>query len=185
MLAAIDAAQQSVALSTYIFDNDRAGALFADALERAVKRGVEVRVIIDAVGARYTFPSIVSRLQHAGVPVARFLPTLLPGRFAYSNLRSHRKILVVDGRIGFTGGLNIREGHDARFHPKHPIRGSSLPHRRPGRGTTAGSICRRLVLLRRGSAEQRDLVSAARSRAAMRWLAGSQPAPTTIWTSCD
>ena len=121
MLAAIEGAQRSVAMCTYIFDNDRAGAEFADALARAVNRGVEVRLIIDAVGSRYTFPSIVGRLQRSGVPVARFLPTLVPGRFAYANLRSHRKILVVDGKLGFTGGLNIREGHDARFNPRHPI----------------------------------------------------------------
>jgi cardiolipin synthase A/B len=121
MIEAIDKAEQSVGLASYIFDNDRAGAMFADALERAVERGVEVRVMIDAVGARYSFPSIVGRLRRSGVPVARFLPTLMPGRFAYANLRSHRKILTVDGRIGFTGGLNIREGHDARFNPKHPI----------------------------------------------------------------
>ncbi len=121
MLEAIDKAEHSVALSTYIFDNDRAGALFADALERAVVRGVEVRVIIDAVGSRYTFPSIVGNLQQRGIRVERFLPTLVPARFSYSNLRSHRKILVIDGRVGFTGGLNIREGHDARFNPTHPI----------------------------------------------------------------
>ncbi|MEX0677005.1 MAG: phospholipase D-like domain-containing protein [Pirellulales bacterium] len=121
MIEAIDKARDSVGLTTYIFDNDRAGAMFADALERAVERGVDVRVIIDAVGARYTFPSIVGRLRKSGVTVARFLPTLMPGRFAYANLRSHRKILVIDGRIGFTGGLNIREGHDARFKPKDPI----------------------------------------------------------------
>lgn len=121
MIEAIDSAQQSLGLATYIFDNDRAGLMFSDALARAVKRGVEVRVIIDAVGARYSFPSIIGRLRKSGVPVARFLQTLMPGRFAYANLRSHRKILVADGRIGFTGGLNIREGHDARFHPKHAI----------------------------------------------------------------
>jgi len=121
MLAAIDQAERSVSLSTYIFDNDRAGALFAEALERAVKRGVEVRVIVDAVGARYSFPSIVGNLQQRGIRVARLLPTLLPGRFAYTNLRNHRKLLVVDGKLGFTGGLNIREGHDARFNPRHPI----------------------------------------------------------------
>lgn len=121
MLAAINEAQQSVALSTYIFDNDRAGALFAEALEGALARNVEVRVIIDAIGARYTFPSIVGRLEAAGIPVALFLPTLVPGRFAYANLRNHRKILVTDGRVGFTGGLNIREGHDLSLHPKHPI----------------------------------------------------------------
>ncbi len=121
MIEAIDKAEHSVGLASYIFDNDRAGAMFADALGRAVERGVEVRVIIDGVGSRYSFPSIIGRLRRSGVPVARFLPTLVPGRFAYANLRSHRKILVVDGRIGFTGGLNIREGHDARFNPKHPI----------------------------------------------------------------
>jgi cardiolipin synthase A/B len=121
MLAAIDQAERSVSLSTYIFDNDRAGALFAEALERAVKRNVEVRVIVDSVGARYSFPSIVGNLQQRGVRVARFLPTLLPGRFAYTNLRNHRKLLVIDGKLGFTGGLNIREGHDARFKPRHPI----------------------------------------------------------------
>jgi len=121
MLAAIDGARKSVSMCTYIFDNDRAGAEFAEALKRAVDRGVEVRVIIDAVGARYSFPSIVRKLKQMGVPVARFLPTILPGRFAYTNLRCHRKILVVDGKLGFTGGLNVREGHDARFNPKHPI----------------------------------------------------------------
>ncbi len=121
MLAAIDDAQKSIAMATYIFDNDRAGAMFADALERAVERGVEVRLIIDAVGARYTFPSIVHRLEKAKVPVARFSPTFLPGRLPYANLRNHRKILVVDGKIGFTGGLNIREGHDAALTPSHPI----------------------------------------------------------------
>jgi cardiolipin synthase len=121
MLTAINEAKRSVALSTYIFDNDRAGAMFAEALAGAAARNVEVRVIIDAIGARYTFPSIVSRLKAAGVPVARFLPTLVPGRFAYANLRNHRKILVADGRVGFTGGLNIREGHDSSLHPKHPI----------------------------------------------------------------
>jgi cardiolipin synthase len=121
MLEAIKQAQRSIALSTYIFDNDRAGHEFAAALADAVRRGVLVRVMIDAIGARYSFPSIIGTLRESGVPVARFLPTLVPGRFAYSNLRNHRKILVADGRIGFTGGLNIREGHDARFKPAHPI----------------------------------------------------------------
>ncbi len=94
MLRAIDEAQHSVTMSSYIFGNDGAGHLFADALARAVQRGVAVRVLIDDIGARYTLPSIVRRLHNGGVPVARFLPTLVPGYFAYSNLRSHRKLLV-------------------------------------------------------------------------------------------
>lgn len=110
MIAAIDGAQRSITMCSYIFDNDRAGRMFADALGRAVKRGVQVRVLIDSVGSRYSFPSIVPTLVRNGVTTQRFMRTFLPGRFAYSNLRSHRKIMVVDGRIGFTGGLNIREG---------------------------------------------------------------------------
>ena len=53
--------------------------------------------------------------------MARFLPTFLPGRWVYANLRNHRKIMVVDGREGFTGGLNIREGHYLALKPAHPI----------------------------------------------------------------
>jgi cardiolipin synthase len=121
MLRAINEATRSVALATYLFDNDRAGALFLEALRRAVARGVTVRVLIDDVGARYSRPAIVRPLRRAGVPVARFLPRWLPWALPYANLRNHRKILVVDGRCGFTGGVNIREGHYAALRPRHPI----------------------------------------------------------------
>ena len=121
MLDAIAQARKSITLTSYIFDNDAVGVRFADALRDAVERGVEVRVIIDDVGARYTFPSITKRLLRSGVPVVRFLPTVLPWRFPYFNLRSHRKILVVDGSLGFTGGMNIRAGHVLGDHPKHPV----------------------------------------------------------------
>jgi cardiolipin synthase A/B len=110
MLRAIDGAQKSISLASYIFDNDRVGKLFAHALTEAKGRGVEVRVLVDDIGKRYSFPSIVRMLHKAGVNVATFMPSLAPGYFAYFNLRSHRKILVVDGKIGFTGGMNIREG---------------------------------------------------------------------------
>lgn len=108
MLAAIDAAAESVALATYIFDHDRAGIQFVEALARAVRRGVEVRVLVDGVGARYSRPSIVGALAERGVTVARFMPTLKPWSAPFWNLRNHRKVLVVDGRVGFTGGMNIR-----------------------------------------------------------------------------
>lgn len=108
MIGAIDAAERSVALSSYIFDNDEAGALFVDALARAQERGVAVRVLIDAVGARYSRPTIVRVLRNRGVPVARFLPSISPTMIRFFNLRNHRKILVVDGQVGFTGGMNIR-----------------------------------------------------------------------------
>jgi len=122
MLAEIEEARESVSLATYIFDNDRAGRAFRDALAAAVARGVEVRVLIDAVGARYSFPSMVHALRRARIPTARFLPAVLHWRMPYFNLRNHRKILVVDGRIGFTGGINIREGHWLALDPRHPVR---------------------------------------------------------------
>ena len=74
-----------------------------------MKRGVEVRVLVDAVGSRYTWPPILGRLRRAGVRAARFLPSLMPYRLPFANLRNHRKLLVVDGRVGFTGGMNIRK----------------------------------------------------------------------------
>lgn len=121
MIEAIDAARRSISLCTYIFDNDRAGLMFAEALSRAARRGVEVRVLIDSVGSRYTIPSIVGRLRRMGICTERFMTTLVPRWFAYSNLRSHRKIMVVDGRVGFTGGLNIREGAMLSLNPKAPL----------------------------------------------------------------
>ncbi|QKT04750.1 PLDc N-terminal domain-containing protein [Ectothiorhodospiraceae bacterium 2226] len=122
MLEAIAHAQHSITLSTYLFDYDAAGRRFIAALAEARRRGVEVRVLIDAVGARYSFPrTAVGPLRRAGVRVARFLPTLGPWRTKYMNLRSHRKILVVDGRCGFTGGMNIRHNHMLETAPRHPV----------------------------------------------------------------
>ncbi len=121
MLEAIESAKSSISLATYIFDNDRSGQQFVEALGRAVARGVLVRVLIDDAGARYSFPSIVGKLKRARVPVARFLPTLASWRLTTLNLHNHRKLLVVDGRIGFTGGINIREGNVLANKPKRPV----------------------------------------------------------------
>jgi cardiolipin synthase len=109
MLAAIDTAERSVTFCTYIFDPGRAGGAFADALGRAHERGVKVRVLVDAVGVRYRWPPIHRRLRRAGVATELFLPRLTPGWLPFVNLRNHRKVLVVDGRIGFTGGMNVRD----------------------------------------------------------------------------
>jgi cardiolipin synthase len=122
MLAAIASATETITLLSYIFDHDRVGVAFLDALRAAVARGVQVRVLIDDVGARYSRPSMVTHLQEAGVTVATFLPTRLPRLFRYANLRNHRKLLVVDGRVGFTGGMNIRAGHVLSDNPAAPVR---------------------------------------------------------------
>jgi cardiolipin synthase len=121
MLEAIARAQETVTFCTYIFDNDSWGRRFADALGRAVARGVKVRVLIDDAGARYSWVPIVKSLRELDVPTVRFLPTLAPWRLMTMNLRNHRKIAVVDGRVGFTGGMNIRAGHVLGDRPKSPV----------------------------------------------------------------
>ncbi|WP_426238307.1 phospholipase D-like domain-containing protein [Pararhizobium sp. DWP1-1-3] len=116
MLEQIGGAARSILLETYIFDRDPIGLRFADALIAAAKRGVAVRVLIDAVGARYSVPSIVGYLQQGGVTVKVFNGNIIMGlRLPYANLRTHRKILVVDGSVAFTGGMNIRSGFTGEF----------------------------------------------------------------------
>jgi len=121
MLEAIRNARQTVSLMTYIFDHDEAGLEFARALGEAARRGVEVRVLIDAAGTRYSWPSIIKTLQREGVRHARFLPSLALWHLMTLNLRTHRKIMVVDARVGFTGCMNIRVGHCLQRHPRSPV----------------------------------------------------------------
>ncbi|HNR70937.1 MAG TPA: phospholipase D-like domain-containing protein [Verrucomicrobiota bacterium] len=133
MLEAIRQARRTVAFYTYIFDRDAAGLAFARALGEATRRGVEVRVLIDAAGTRYSWPTILRALRREGVRFARFLPSLALWHLMAVNLRTHRKILVADGRLGFTGGMNIRAGHCLKGFgggagdgparpPRHPVR---------------------------------------------------------------
>lgn len=121
MLAAIDSACCSITLLTYIFNDDVAGRAFIAALARAQTRGVQVRVLIDAVGARYSRTSVLKQLRGHGVPCAAFLPPRLTRLLAQANLRNHRKIMVIDGAFGFTGGMNISAGHWLSTQPAHPI----------------------------------------------------------------
>lgn len=122
MLEAIAKARHTLTLSTYIFDRDEVGLAFAHELGEAARRGVEVRVLIDATGTRYSWPTILGALRQEGVRVARFLPTFPLWQLVSLNLRNHRKIMVADGRIGFTGGMNIRAGHWLAKKPSHPVR---------------------------------------------------------------
>jgi len=121
MLKAIESAQKSISLSTYIFDNDSIGKEFIRVLAGAVNRGVAVRVLIDDIGLRYSWRSVLKRLKESNIPVARFMGALRPMTFPHLNLRKHRKILVVDGEVAFTGGINIREGHVLTANPRHPV----------------------------------------------------------------
>ena len=108
MLDAIDRGASSIHLCTYIFDGDQTGKRFVAALARAADRGVEVRVIVDSLGEKYSWSTARKLLRGSAVQFRRFLP-LRPG--GYLNLRNHRKILVIDGKVGFTGGMNIGDRH--------------------------------------------------------------------------
>ncbi|HUQ75767.1 MAG TPA: cardiolipin synthase [Burkholderiales bacterium] len=135
LLEAINGAQSSIALASYIFDGDGIGAEFVRALAAAKERGVEVRVLIDDVAARFSKSSGVKPLRAAGINVAVFNPPLVPARLHAMNLRNHRKILVVDGTIGFTGGMNVDcrywkpEAPDQAFRDIHfRLRGPVVAH---------------------------------------------------------
>lgn len=122
MLAAIEAAEKSVAMASYIFFLDQAGRRFTDALAAAKSRGVEVRVLVDGVGSGYFRSRVYNELRRQDVKAARFLHSVLPWRMPFLNLRTHKKILVVDGRIGFTGGMNIAAQNVLARDPKNPVK---------------------------------------------------------------
>lgn len=110
MLHAIGQATTSITLLTYIFGHDEAGLAFARALQAACARGVVVRVLIDGIGERYSWPSMVGTLQRLGIEVRRY-PGLRPVILSGFNRRNHRKLMIVDGQIAFSGGMNIRAHH--------------------------------------------------------------------------
>lgn len=121
MLAGIEAARDYVLVQFYILRNDKLGNLLADCLIAKAQAGVTVLLLYDDIGSAGLPRSYLARLTDAGVKVSGFnrsrpmLPLLRPFRI---NFRNHRKIVVVDGKIAWVGGLNVGDeylGHDARF----------------------------------------------------------------------
>jgi len=113
MLAAIHAARERIDLETYILRSDRTGERFRCALCQAARRGVKVRLLYDAVGSLGLNQTFVERLLAAGVKVRVFHPLYLWRPSWAFNRRDHRKILIVDNRVSFTGGLNIADDYAA------------------------------------------------------------------------
>ncbi len=113
ILEAIESAKHHVHLSYYIFEEGVVARRILEALARRARDGIEVRLLVDSLGSRSLSDALVAGLVAAGGEVAwfnrlrfaRFGPPLL-------NFRSHRKIVCVDGEIGFTGGMNVQDGHD-------------------------------------------------------------------------
>ena len=114
MLSSIESAKNSLFLSSYIFDADRTGHRFVEALAAAAARGVDVRVLVDGVGELYSRPRIARVLRRRGIRSARFLPPRLLPPTLNINLRNHHKLLVADAAEAYTGGMNIGDRHLAQ-----------------------------------------------------------------------
>ena len=108
MLRAIDSAAESINLLTFIYWQGEIARQFADALSRAARRGVQVRVLLDYIGSRPIRPEWVDQMREAGCRVAWFHPVRWYALRRMNN-RTHRKALIVDGNVGFTGGVGIAE----------------------------------------------------------------------------
>ena len=121
MLSLIASAQTTVALESYIFRSDEVGERFADALAAAAARGVNVRLIRDWIGGRGTSRKFLRQLQRSGVEIAVFNPIGLR-RWLGIVPRDHRKLLVVDGRVGITGGVGIGREWTTGIHKMHRSR---------------------------------------------------------------
>ena len=107
LLTAIHEARQHIHLDMYIFADDALGCLLADALIDKAHEGVEVRVIYDDVGCWNVKHRFFERMREEGIEVASFLPVRFPSFTSKVNYRNHRKVIVIDGVVGFIGGMNI------------------------------------------------------------------------------
>ena len=121
MLKAIDEVTDSLHLSYFIFDNDKLGNEFADKLIAAKKRGVDVKVMVDGIGSgqhKRSSPSraLMDRLEREGVEVIRNHIIDVDRTAEVLNHPDHRKLLIVDGKLGFTGGMNVADHYFAPYH---------------------------------------------------------------------
>ncbi len=118
LLKAIANAKSHIHLCSYIIADDPLGNLFADALIDKARQGVEVRVIYDDVGCWRVSNKFFERMREGGVEVHSFMPVKFPAFTRKVNYRNHRKLCVIDGQLGFIGGMNIAlryvKGRDAR-----------------------------------------------------------------------
>jgi len=108
LIADVDSAEHHVHLLFYIYADDETGRRVADALARAVERGVQCRVLVDSAGSAGMLKRLGPRMREQGVEVCEMLPVgIFRRRVARIDLRNHRKVAVIDGRIAYTGSQNI------------------------------------------------------------------------------
>jgi len=107
LLADIAQARSHIHIDMYIFEDDALGRLISDALIDKVRQGVEVRVIYDDVGCWAVKNRFFERMRQEGIDVEPFMPVRFPQFTSKANYRNHRKIIVIDGHVGYTGGMNL------------------------------------------------------------------------------
>ncbi len=107
LLMEIGKAEHHIHIDTFIISNDPLGRLIADALIDKARQGIEVRLIYDDVGSWRTPNSFFTRMRNEGIEVYAFMPVRFPAFTSRVNYRNHRKICVIDGEVGFIGGMNI------------------------------------------------------------------------------
>ena len=107
LLRDIAAARSHIHIDIYIFEDDALGQLVADALKAKAQQGVEVRVIYDDVGCWGVKNSFFEQMRLAGIETEAFLPVRFPRFTSKANYRNHRKLIVIDGLVGYIGGMNI------------------------------------------------------------------------------
>lgn len=129
LLQAISRAKHHIHLDVYILADDALGRLIADALMDKAQEGVEVRVIYDDVGCWNVSRTFFERMRDAGIDVHAFMPVKFPAFTSKVNYRNHRKLCVIDGRIGYIGGMNIAVRYVKGVKPKKPHSRERMPWR--------------------------------------------------------
>lgn len=115
ILKALESAQNFIHIEYYIFANDNIGKQMVEVMKRKASEGVEVRLIVDDVGSWELKRSFFNDLRSAGIEVESFLQVRFPKFTSRVNYRNHRKIVIVDGMIGFLGGVNIADRYSDEF----------------------------------------------------------------------
>ena len=111
LFEAMAAARESIHFSTFIYESGRVPDRFADALSAAARRGIKVRVVLDSRGSKTIRPELIAKMREAGCKV-RWFRSIQWFNWAKYNHRSHRKLLIVDGKLAFTGGVGIADEWD-------------------------------------------------------------------------
>ncbi len=109
LMDAIAKAEDHIHIEYYIFENDAIGGPLADLLIEKASQGIEVRMLLDGVGSLALKKGFFKKMKRSGVQLAEFMPVLFPSFTSKINYRDHRKIVIIDGNIGFTGGINISD----------------------------------------------------------------------------